>query len=362
MLVWAQNLRGRSDTATWEKVILFIERNALVGVKHVEDNHDVSRIVSGKLSLTKSRIELNAVVLAAVVVVRPAAERGEVALDVQLDAAAGMVSADPERLQQIVWNLLYRTRVKFTPRGGRVEVVVCRHADRAEIRVADTGKGIGSELLPVIWDRFRQGDSSATRSHGGLGLGLPLVRYLAESHGGSVSAESTGEGCGSTFTVWLPVLAVHVAPRDDGGGPTHSAPPPPSSTASFLLDGLRILVVDDDADSRDLVTTVLRDRGAEVKSAESAAAALLAFRAFTPDVLVSDIGMPDVDGYELLRRIRALPELAGERVKAVSLSAYATAQDRANSLAVGFAMHLAKPVTIRELVRTIAAVAGPSYF
>jgi PAS domain S-box-containing protein len=355
VLGWAQILRGKSDPVTVDKGIRVIERNALVGVKLLEDVLDVSRIVSGKLSLKKVRVELNAIVQAAVEVVRPAADKSEIALEVHLDPDAGRISADPDRLQQIVWNVLANA-VKFTPKGGTIELRVRRERGHVEIRVSDTGKGIQPQLLPFIWDRFRQGDSSATKSHGGLGLGLPLVRYLVEAHGGKAVAESPGEGRGSTFTIRLPVTAVHATPPDEPSRP-EQPPPPASSTTSFALDGLRILVVDDDRDSRDLVSTVLRDRGADVKTAESAAMALDEFLAFTPDVLVSDIGMPDVDGYELLRRIRALPEMQGHHVKAVSLSAYASAQDRANSLAVGFATHLSKPVTIRELVQTIAAIA-----
>jgi signal transduction histidine kinase/ActR/RegA family two-component response regulator len=352
ILGWAQILRAKSDPATLEKGIQVVERNALVAVKLVEDILDVSRIVSGKLSLKKGWTELNAVVQAAVEVVRPAADRNGIALEVRLSAEAGVVSADPDRLQQIVWNVLTNA-VKFTPRGGRVELRSERLEGQVEIRVSDTGKGIRADLLPFIWDRFRQGDSSVTRAHGGLGLGLPLVRYLAEAHGGTVSAESPGEGRGAVFTIRLPVGTLQPSNSEEPSLP--GVPASPSSVTSFALDGLRILVVDDDRDSRDVVSAVLRDRGADVRVAESAVTALDVLRVFEPDVLVSDIAMPDIDGYELLRRVRALP--SARTLRAISLSAYAAAEDRANSAAAGFTTHLAKPVSIRDLVRTIETVA-----
>ena len=358
VLGWTQLLRlKRDDPAAMQKGLDSIERNARVQVKLVEDVLDVSRIVTGKLILNMRPVDVWRVVEAAVEVVRPTAGVKDVVIDIRGDTAAGMVSADPDRLQQIVWNLLTNS-VKFTPRGGRVVVSLERRDDHAILQVIDTGQGIEPEFLPFLWERFRQADSSTTRIHGGLGLGLAIVRYLVEAHGGTAHAYSAGLGHGATFTIRLPLTTAALADRRSGEAQGSGGAPGAPSSELPDLTGLRVLVVDDEDDARDIVSTVLRERGAEVLAARSAAEAFEGIQELRPDVLISDLAMPQADGYGLLRRIRALPPERGGRTPAIALTAYARADDRKNALLSGFQMYLSKPVAMDELVLTVANAAG----
>jgi PAS domain S-box-containing protein len=359
ILGWARLLNGgRLDAEQTALGLVTIERNAHAQARLVEDLLDTSRIVSGKLHLRTQGVDLMWVIQAAVDAARPAAEAKSIELKAALDEHAGSVVGDPDRLQQVVWNLLANA-VKFTPTGGRVEVRLGRAHAQAQITVWDTGQGIDAEFLPFVFDQFRQADGTAMRRHGGLGLGLAIVRHLVEAHGGTVEAESPGAGRGATFTVRLPLPGgdegaerrrVSAAAAGAGlpAGGRGSCPPG--------LAGARVLVVDDEADARGLAALALGKCGAEVRTCGSAAEALEALAEWSPHVLVCDIGMPETDGYALLRRIRARE---GERkVPAIALTAYARAEDRIAALAAGFQMHVAKPVDPVELRMVVAALAG----
>lgn len=351
-------LTATHDEATRQKALVTIERNARAQARIVEDILDVSRIVSGKLALDIARVEVGAVVRAAVDVLRPAAQAKSVRLETDIaeeDALA--LAADAGRLQQVVWNLLSNA-IRYTPSGGTVSVSARRDGTSVVIEVRDTGIGIPSEHLPGIFERFRQVDSSTTRKHGGLGLGLAIVRHLVELHGGTVQAESGGQGKGATFTVSLPVHAVvpqeaarHVrrgkSGRDRTTGEAGDAP----------LAGTDVLVVDDEEDSRAVISAILEDAGARVLTVPSAVDALASFAGGPPDLLVSDIGMPGQDGYWLAERVRELPASRGGAVPAIALTAYARPADRDRALAAGYQEHVAKPVDPAELVRVVASVA-----
>jgi CheY-like chemotaxis protein len=292
----------------------------------------------------------------AVEAVRPAAEAKSISVETKLDTMAGAVSGDPSRLQQVVWNLLANA-VKFTPRGGSARVLLERVDSHLQLTVSDTGQGIKPDFLPYVFDRFRQADGSTTRLHGGLGLGLAIVRHLVELHGGTVQAESAGEGEGATFTVRLPLLPSMVADlgfRQEETAPEHSAILNPKST---LLEGLRVLVVDDEHDARALIQTVLERQGAEVVAVGSAREALDALAARAPDVIVSDIGMPDEDGYALIRQVRARAKEQGGRTPAAAVSAYVGEDNRRRALAAGFQLHVAKPVDPEELIAVVKSLA-----
>jgi CheY-like chemotaxis protein len=271
-----------------------------------------------------------------------------------LDTGAVTVSGDPVRLQQVVWNLLSNA-IKFTPRGGRVQVRLERINSHIEVAVSDTGSGIVPEFLPHVFDRFRQADMKTTRQHGGMGLGLSIVRHLVELHGGSVKAESGGEGQGATFTVLLPVAPVYHAEEE---GRVH--PAARSTLPKFelfdRLDGLKVLVVDDEPDTREMLKAGLGQCGASVSVAASAAEAMEAIEKSPPDLIISDIGMPEEDGYELMRRIRQLPAEAGGRVPAIALTAYARVEDRMHALRAGYQMHVPKPVELAELAAVAASL------
>jgi CheY-like chemotaxis protein/anti-sigma regulatory factor (Ser/Thr protein kinase) len=273
-----------------------------------------------------------------------------------LDSLAGSVSGDPARLQQIIWNLLTNA-VKFTPKGGQVQVLLERVNSHVEISVIDTGQGIKPDFLPHVFERFRQADASTTRQHGGLGLGLSIVKQLVEMHGGTVRAKSPGEGNGATFTVALPIIVVH----HQEAVPPKVRPKAPDAveleSPRDALAGVKVLVVDDEVDARALLKRVLADSGAEVRMAESVAEALQVLEKFRPHVLVSDIGMPDEDGYDLVRQIRAGGWTA-RRMPAVALTAYARAEDRKRAMLAGFQTHVAKPVDPAELVAVVASLAG----
>jgi PAS domain S-box-containing protein len=335
-----------------------IYRNARAQAQLIDDLLDVSRVITGKLRIEVVPLDLAAVVEAAAAVVRPAAEAKRVGLEVRIEGEALNTEGDPARLQQVVWNLLSNA-VKFTPAGGRVEARVRRAGPQLEVAVGDTGQGIEPEFLPHVFERFRQADMGTTRRHGGLGLGLAIVRHLVELHGGTVTAASGGEGEGSTFTVRLPARAAR-----EGGRPAACAEQPARAegfgapAAAPTLEGVKALIVDDDPDARRLLAEVLSRLGAEVLTAASASEALGALQAWRPDVLLSDIGMPDGDGYELIRRVRELPPERGGRTPAAALTAYAGPGDRALALASGFQCHVAKPVEPAELASVVAGLAG----
>ncbi len=361
VLGWAKLLRSEQlDPKVSARALESIERNAEAQSQLINDLLDVSRIITGKLRLTVRPTALAAVIESAAEGVRPAAEARGVRLDVSLDASAGRVSGDADRLQQVFWNLLSNA-IKFTPREGSVEVRLARAGDCAEVSIRDTGAGINAEFLPHIFERFRQADGAITREHGGLGLGLAIARHLVELHGGTIRAESAGEGRGATFTVSLPLLesrgadsgALRGEAAADGGEESATHKP-----HSALLWGLRVLVVDDDEDSRLLVSTALKAHGAQVSVASTAAEGFARLKETRPDVLVSDIGMPGEDGYELMRRIRALGETEGGRTPAAALTAYARPEDREQALAAGYQLHIAKPADPAELAALVAGLVG----
>jgi CheY-like chemotaxis protein len=275
---------------------------------------------------------------------------------VVLDPNAGRVSGDPQRLQQVVWNLLSNA-VKFTPKGGRVQVVLERVNSHVEIAVSDTGQGIAAEFLPHVFERFLQADRGPSRTHGGLGLGLAIVRHIAELHGGTVHAESPGPGKGAVFTLKLP-LVVLARTAGEAGRRHPRAPEEATSDTLASLDGLRVLVVDDDPDSNEVVRVLLAGQGAEVEVAASAAQALDILARWRPDVLVSDVGMPGQDGYGLIRNVRLRDDDKPQRLPAVALTAYATVDDRVRLLSAGFQAHVAKPLDPAELVAVVASLAG----
>jgi PAS domain S-box-containing protein len=355
ILGWAHLLRGgQLEGKGAANALETIERNARSQSQLIDDLLDVSRIVTGKLRLDVVPVSPHSFIDPAVEAVRPAAEAKGVRLQKVIDTGIVTVMGDPTRLQQVVWNLLTNA-VKFTPRGGRVQVRLERVDSQVEIAVGDTGAGINPEFLPHVFERFRQADQKTTRSHGGLGLGLAIVRHLVELHGGTVRADSAGEGTGATFTVMLPVAAVHR--REDAEEVRlHAATRErlPSHECPERLDGLMLLVVDDEPDARELLSVGLGQCGAQVTTAASAQEAFEAVRGGKFDALISDIGMPGEDGYELIRRVRALSQEAGGRIPAVALTAYARAEDRLRALRAGFEMHVSKPVELTELVVVVA--------
>jgi len=339
-----------------------VERNVKMQTKIIEDILDVSRIITGKLSLSVTQVNLAPVVEAALDAVRLAADAKEIRLEWALDADAGPVSGDPGRLQQVVWNLVSNA-IKFTPGGGVVNVRLARVGSQAEITVSDTGKGISSEFLPYVFERFRQADSTSTRQQSGLGLGLAIVRHLVEMHGGTVSAFSEGDGRGATFILRLPLLAVRstgdllLQSRDklkgDGTEPVFSSGGRPGDD-NLKLRGLRVLIVDDDADARELLEVILLQFGAEIKLATSARQALAVLEDWKPDALVSDVGMPNEDGYSLIQKIRALAPERGGLTPAIALTGYGRPEDRLQLLAAGYQVHLSKPVELMQLVDSIS--------
>lgn len=367
---WLSLLRSRQfDAATTARALETVERNARAQARLVEDLLDVSRILQGKLRLNLRPLELLPVIEAAIETVSPTVEAKKIQLEVMLDSQLEQVSADAERLQQVVWNLLSNA-VKFTPNGGRVEIKLERvremsvdgYSDEnaafyAQITVRDTGQGIKPEFLPYVFDRFRQADSSITRSHGGLGLGLAIVQHLVDLHGGRVSADSAGEGMGATFTVMLPLIV----PTPEL---TQTQPTSPEVAhidpfhCSAQLHGLRVLVIDDDHDARLLLLSILEECGAEVVVTTSASEGLstLTSSIHQFNLLISDIGMPGEDGYTLLRRIRSLNLEQGGRIPAIAVTAYAREEDRQAALSAGFQAHLAKPIDPTQLISLIGSL------
>ncbi len=346
ILGWATNVR-QGAVRDIDRAIGIIERNARAQARIVEDVLDLSRIVSGKLRLDVAPSDVSRPIFGAVEAVRPSAEAKRIRLQIQLDEDLGVVVADAGRIQQVVWNLLTNA-VKFTPEGGRVSVRGTRVSDRVLVRVEDTGQGIPPEFLPHVFEAFRQEDASTTRKHGGLGLGLTIVKQLVQAHGGTIEVESAGAGHGATFTLSLPARRgpSHSAPVEDGAREAPSLP--------VRLDAVRVLVVDDEEDSRTLVGEVLASCGATVAVAGSADEGLRQVSQFRPHVLVSDIGMPQRDGYYFIRNVRALPPEQGGATPAIALTAYARQDDRSRAVREGFQLHVAKPVDPSELVRRIA--------
>jgi signal transduction histidine kinase/ActR/RegA family two-component response regulator len=346
---WIQLLREETDPAQLAEGLETIERNARAQSRLIEDILDFSRINAGKLRLDVRPVEMIDVIGAAVEIVRPAADAKGVALETVLDSGSGLVSGDADRLQQVVWNLLSNA-VKFTPRGGRVQVRLERVTSHSELTVSDTGEGISKEFLPFVFDRFSQADSTSSRKHGGLGLGLGIVRHLVELHGGTVQAFSSGLGEGSTFVVRLPLIVAQPVSREVEHG---------ARTELGDLSGVAVLVAEDNDDARKLLTTIFERCGATVEAAESVPAALERLSRFRPDIIVSDIEMPGEDGYSLITKVRA-QETTNGRIPAIALTAYTRSPDRVRALASGFQMHMGKPVEPAELVAAVKSLLSTS--
>lgn len=366
MLAWVQMLRNHKfDAAKTARALEMIERSAKSQTKLIEDLLDISRITTGKLELNASLIDLAPVIEAAISVAHVSADAKNIQIESVLKPETVRITGDPDRLQQVIWNLLSNA-IKFTPVGGRVTVTL-KHVDSlAQIQVSDTGQGISADFLPYVFDRFRQANGSSTRAHGGLGLGLSIVRNLVELHGGTVHVESPGEGQGTTITVRLPLRAAAASTPTEG---SLSSAGEPVSTVGLgvplddsipTLAGLRVLVVDDEAGLLELLTTILEYYGANVTAFASAQEAIAALRANPEgyDVLLSDIGMPDEDGYALIRQVRALGTESGGQIPAAALTAYASAEEQSKSLAAGFQRHISKPVEPAQLASIIADLAA----
>ena len=349
ILGWSHLLTtGQLDKQQTARAIETIARNARAQERLIDELLDISRIMTGKLSLDLRAVKLAPLIQAVVDDVRPAADARSINLKAAFDSSMGPIFGDPDRLQQIVWNLLTNA-IKFTPQGGDVQVRLERNDSHALITVRDSGQGIATELLPHVFERFRQADSSNTRSNGGLGLGLSIVRQLVELHRGTVTAESCGENAGTTFRVMLPLSSLHeVANAPEKTEPKNERNSP--TTAQHSLSGLRVLVVDDERDTRELVALMLTTCGAQVVSAGSATEALDQMERQRFDLLISDIGMPEMNGYDLISRIRQLGEEHGGRTPAVALTAYAGIDDRKRALAAGYEMHIPKPFVGAELI------------
>ena len=352
---WTQLLRMEHLPQEAMRGLDVIDRNVKAQTKLIEDLLDVSRIITGKMRLNLREVSLAPILQGAVDAIRPAAEAKNIELACELVGEV-RVNADPDRVQQIVWNLLTNA-VKFTNSRGRIYVTLQRVNSHAHIRVADTGQGIEPEFLRFVFDRFRQADSGITRSHGGLGIGLSIVRHIVELHGGTVDVQSPGAGKGATFTVVLPMLNNHVAshtPRPAKASGEAAAVQPVRTNSSIKLRGKRVLVVDDEADARELVSEILRRAEAEVNAVSSVREAFESMGSVIPDVVVSDLGMPEEDGYSMIQTLRQLPSDRGGQIPAIALTAYAREEDRLRALSAGFQMHLTKPVEPDRLVEAIA--------
>ncbi|GBE92205.1 hybrid sensor histidine kinase/response regulator [Nostoc cycadae] len=353
ILGWAKLLRKRNlNEAASDRALETIERNAELQVQLIDDLLDISRILRGKLSLNLENVNLISTIESALETVQLAAEAKSIQIQLHLDATIGQVKGDSGRLQQVVWNLLSNA-VKFTPDGGQVTVDLKQIDSQVQIQIQDTGKGISPEFLPYVFEYFRQADSSITRRSGGLGLGLAIVRQLVELHGGRVWAESPGEEQGATFTVCLPAQPQNrELATEETKIPGNSYP---LAMLSLPLEGIKVLVVDDDADTREFLAFFLEQQGAIVTAAHSAHAALESIAQSLPDLLLSDLGMPDVDGYALIRKLRSLPNHQGGQIPAIALTAYAAETTQQLVFAAGFQLHIAKPA---DPVKLIAAIAG----
>ncbi|MDQ3186321.1 MAG: ATP-binding protein [Pseudomonadota bacterium] len=356
VLGWSQLiLQGTMSKEDIQRGLETIERNARAQNKLIEDLLEMSSIISGKIRLDVQRLDLASIAEAAIESVCPAAEAKAICLRKIIDPSAGPVSGDYNRLQQIIWNLLSNA-VKFTPKGGHIEVIVERVASHIEVTVKDSGLGIKPEFLAYVFDRFRQADSSLTRHHGGLGLGLAIVKQLVGLHGGTVRAESAGEGKGASFIVNLPLAPI--SDRKDRAHPAASgyrASSPPNGE-HIALCGVKVLVIDDESDSRELINEILTQCEADVITAADAAEGLKIVMSYRPDVMISDIGMPGKDGYQLIREVRNLPAAHGGATPAIALTAFARSEDRTRAMLAGYQMHLSKPVESRELIATIGSL------
>ncbi|MDF5708913.1 MAG: ATP-binding protein [Nostoc sp. S4] len=354
ILGWAKLLKNRSlNEATTARAIDTIERNAVLQAQLIEDLLDISRILRGKLALNLETVNLAFTIEAALETVQLAAEAKSIQINLHLDLGIGQVRGDSSRLQQVVWNLLSNA-IKFTPSGGQVEVYLEQIDSQIQLRVCDTGKGINPDFLPHVFEYFRQADSSTSRSSGGLGLGLAIVRQLVELHGGRVWAQSPGEGQGATFTVSLPVMQQSMELKMEDRSIADDSYPLGMLYAP--LQGVRLLVVDDDADTREFLTFLLEEQGAIVTSAASAGEALSLIVQSKPDLLLSDLGMPKVDGYTLIKKLRSLPAHQGGQIPAIALTAYAAETTQKQVLTAGFQLHITKPVDPAKLVAAIAAL------
>ena len=352
ILGWAQVLRRESlSPEATARALESVERNARAQVQLLSDLLDISRAITGKLRLDSRPVDVVTSIESALESIRPAAEAKSITIDLHREAARSVVTGDADRLQQVFWNLLSNA-VKFTPKHGHVVVKVRRVNSHVAVAVTDSGIGIRQEFLPYVFERFAQADSGSSRAHGGLGLGLAIVRHLVELQGGSVSASSAGQDTGATFTVELPLRAVT---GDINGADAVTAVD--TLAAGITLAGLRIMIVDDELETRELLTTLLTRHGGEVIACASAREALEKIQQWNPSVLVSDIGMPGEDGYALMRKVRAIPALQTP-VRAIALTAYAQPEDRMRALAAGFHMHVPKPVELAELLMVVATLAG----
>jgi signal transduction histidine kinase/CheY-like chemotaxis protein len=354
---WVDVLLSRTpETSDTRRGLEAISRNARAQAKLIEDLLDMNGIVSGKIRLDVQPIELTSIVDSALDSIRPSAEAKSILVRKTIDPNAAPVFGDRNRLQQVVWNLLTNA-VKFTPKGGKIDILVERVNSHVEITVHDTGMGISPEFLPHVFERFRQADSSTTRKYGGLGLGLSIVKQLVELHGGSVKAESAGEGKGATFIVDLPVRAVRDRSPSSREHPT-TGRLAMGRPRAISLAGLTVLVVDDEPDARELVACVLAEANATVFAASSAEEGFALLRSRRPDVIVCDIGMPERDGYEFIRDVRGLPSADGGRTPAIALTAFARSEDRTRAMLAGYQVHVSKPIEPEELVATIKSQAG----
>ncbi len=355
ILAWARMLRMKTlDEKNSTRALEVIERAALAQAQLIDDLLDVSRIASGKLRLEVRPVDLGAVVEQAIEIVRPAADAKGIRLEKVLDTETGKIVGDPTRLQQVMWNLLSNA-VKFTPKNGRVQIALERVNSHVEIAVSDTGQGMSADFLPQVFERFQQAETGSARSHGGLGLGLSIVRHIVELHGGSVFVESAGVGKGSTFTVKLPrMIFARTAGEAERRHPTLVELPEPGALRS--LHDVRVLVVDDEPDSNEVVSAILASAGAEVRVAASAADGLRELQHWRPHVIVSDIGMPGEDGYAFIAKVRAQSTTIG-RIPVVALTAYASGEDRVRIFSAGFKAHVVKPTEPAELVAVVANVA-----
>jgi signal transduction histidine kinase/ActR/RegA family two-component response regulator len=357
---WSHLLRGgRLDEATIARAVETIDRNAKSQAQLIEDILDVSRMITGKLKLKNEPVDLAAVINSAIDSVQLAADAKEIQLAITLDPSARHTVGDANRLQQVVWNLLANA-IKFTPAKGRIKVNVERAGRFAQFCVSDSGQGISAEFLPFIFDRFRQADGTSTRQHGGLGLGLSIVRQLVELHGGTIKAESAGEGKGATFTIRLPLAPS----RKRTTRRKRLAPEAPKSDDLIVadtpqLDDVRVLLVDDDPDTLQILSVMLEESNASVQVAASVREALEVLEWYTPDVLVSDLAMPDEDGYSLIEKIRQIENGNGPHIPAVAITSYVRVEDRTRALSAGFNMFVPKPVEPNELISAIATLAEP---